>query len=66
MAETFEKAMEHALGCIGKAGLTLEEQMKAVRHIFNGEDTFVWQEISICRLRLISLWGVYKARISKA
>ena len=44
MAETFEKAMVHALGCIGKAGLTLkQEQGKAVRHIIlNGQDTFVW------------------------
>ena len=43
MAETFKKAMVHALGCIGKAGLTLkEEQGKAVRYILNGQDTFVW------------------------
>ena len=43
MAETFEEAMVHALGCIGKAGLALkEEQRKAVRHILNGQDTFVW------------------------
>ena len=43
MAETFGEAMVHALGCIGKAGITLkEEQSKAVRYVLNGEDTFVW------------------------
>ena len=45
MAESFEKAMVHTLGCIGKAGLTLkEEHREAVRHILNGQDTctFVW------------------------
>ena len=53
MAETFNKAMVYALGCIGKADLTLnEEQRMAVRHILNGEDTFVWLQTgfmkSIC------------------
>ena len=43
MAGTFDEAMVYALGCIGKADLTLkEEQRKAVRYILNGEDTFVW------------------------
>ena len=43
MAETFSEAMVYALGCIGKADITLkEEQSKAVRYALNGEDTFVW------------------------
>ena len=40
MAETFGEAMVYALGCIGKAGITLkEEQSKAVRYVLNSEDT---------------------------
>lgn len=43
MADCFDEAMVYALGSIGKAGLSLkEEQRRAVRHIFDGEDTFVW------------------------
>ena len=43
MADCFDEAMVYALGSIGKAGLSLkEEQRRAVRHIFDGKDTFVW------------------------
>ena len=43
MADCFDEAMVYALGSIGKAGLSLKkEQRRAVRHIFDGEDTFVW------------------------
>ena len=43
MADSFDEAVVYSLGCIGKADLILkEEQKKVVRHIFDGDDTFVW------------------------
>ena len=43
MANSFEDAVVYALKCIGKGDITLkEEQRRAVRHVFDGVDTFVW------------------------
>ena len=37
------KCTEHGLRCTGKSSLTLKlQQLKAVRHVYNGKDIFLW------------------------
>ena len=39
----FLDAIEHGLRCIGRSSLTLKpQQLKAVRHVYNGKDVFLW------------------------